>query len=157
MTLLIFSLRLKTFKFDATLLFKDDVSIRNFSLDTSGLYLYINETSNTPLKDHHIGIYELFTGEIVRKLTHPSLSTVHATALSLYFDARYLLASPMNGNLALFKCDEEIQQAVGEIQEKGNRQWWLQYQCELNPSQYVSDENARRIAQVNKKVGVRSP
>jgi hypothetical protein len=68
-------LRLKTFKFDATLLFKDDVSIRNFSLDLSGLYLYVWETSNTPLKDHHIGIYELFTGDIVRKLYHPSLTT----------------------------------------------------------------------------------
>ncbi len=43
------------------------------------------------------------------------------------------------------------------MQEKSDRQWWLQYQCELNPYQYVSDENARRIALVNKKVGVRSP
>jgi hypothetical protein len=44
------------------------------------------------------------------------------------------------------------------MQEKcDQRSWWLQYQCELNPQQYVKDESARRIAQVNKKVGVRSP
>lgn len=49
---ILFSLRLKTFKLDATLLFKDDISIGNFSLDTSGLYLYVWETSHTPLKDH---------------------------------------------------------------------------------------------------------
>ena len=102
-------MRLKTFKFDATLLFKDDVSIKNFSLDPSGLYLFVWETSNTPLKDNHIGMYELFTGEIVRKLSHPSLTTFQGgSPLSLTFDARYLLASPMNSNLALFKSDEEI-------------------------------------------------
>jgi hypothetical protein len=66
--------RLKTFKFDATLLFKDVISIESFSLDSNGIYLYVTETSHTPLKDHHIAIYELFTGDIVRKIADPSLA-----------------------------------------------------------------------------------
>lgn len=57
-------------------------------------------------------MYELFTGDIVRKIANPSLS-INPGPLSLTFDARYLLASTMQGSLALFKSDEEIQQAVG--------------------------------------------
>lgn len=67
-------MRLKTFKFDATLLFKDDISIERFSLDSSGIYLFVTEISHTPLKDHHIAMYELFTGDIVRKIADPSLA-----------------------------------------------------------------------------------
>ena len=63
-----YSMRFKTFKFDATLLFKDDISLRSFTIDNSGLYIFVEEISHTPLKDHNIGMYELFTGNIVRKI-----------------------------------------------------------------------------------------
>ena len=39
-----------------------------------------------------------------------------------------------------------------------NNLGWLQYQCPLEPAQYVQDESARRISQVTKKGGgVKAP
>ena len=94
LNLMFFSLKQKTFKFTGSLLFKDDIAVENIQIDevSSGLYLFVAERSLTPTKDNSIGIYETFTGLLVRRLRSDELSFNPNSILTFLYDARYLIS-----------------------------------------------------------------